>query len=311
MTKKVIAQRLWQSWDDNYDQQLGADSTIIELPQGQVEYCTLGEGDPVVITHNTPGGYDQARLFAKPFLEAGFKVICWSRPGYLNTPLSTAKIFAEQTELSATLLDYLWIDNACHYGIASGAAISIMLAKKYPEKVESLILENPVSAESLTADKLTQNNSLDSVFFMSQDNWLLNLFQQHFPQVPHKLSIKGENYFDEAQLLSLLQQKFDDNKSKKLIQLLKTTGPTEKKEQGFYNDVYEISRFNFDITGLIVPYLIIAGEKDGFNVRFIFDEKHTVSFSDHGYQLFLDPQYKLIQARSVQFIRSISWSEVK
>lgn len=262
MIKKMIAQRYWQGWDDEYDNLLGSDSEIIDLPQGQVEYCILGEGKPLVISHATPGGYDQARLFAKPFVEKGFKVICWSRPGYLNTPLSTAKSFEDQAELLATLLDYLWIDNAIFYGISTGAAISMIFAKKYPERIDHLFLEKPVSGDILSSENLTKGNFLDSVYFISQNEWFLNIFKKHFQQVPHKVSIKGENYFDETLLLDLLEKKFNQEKSIKIIQLLKTTGPTEKKEQGFYNDIYELTRSSFDTEDLTVPYSILENKQD-------------------------------------------------
>jgi len=258
----MIVQRYWQGWDDEYDNLLGSDSVIIDLPQGQVEYCILGEGKPLVISHATPGGYDQAKLVAKPFVEKGYKVICWSRPGYLNTPLSTAKSFDEQAELLATLLDYLWIDNATYYGISTGATMSLIFAKKYPERVDHLLLENPVSGKSLSTENLTQGRILDSVYFISQNEWFSNMFKKHFHQVPNKVSIKGENYFDEALISELLEKKFGQEKSIKIIQLLKTTGPTEKREQGFYNDIYELTKSTFDTSDLTMPFSVIDNKTE-------------------------------------------------
>ena len=189
-------------------------------------------------------------------------MICWSRPGYLNTPLSTAKSFEDQAELLATLLDYLWIDSTSLYGISTGAAISLILAKKYPERVDHLFLENPVSGDSLSSESLTQGNFLDSVYFISQNEWFLNIFKKHFQQVPHKVSIKGENYFDETLIVDLLEKKYSQEKSVKIIQMIKTTGPTEKREQGFYNDIYELTRSTFDIGDLTVPYSMNENKKE-------------------------------------------------
>jgi len=262
MAKKILAQRVWQGWNDDYDQNLDTGSVIIDLPQGQVEYCILGNGKPMVISHATPGGYDQAKLFAQPFVDNGYKVICWSRPGYLKTPLSSGRTFKEQAELLATLLDYLWIDSASFYGTSTGSVISLLLAKKYPERVDRLFLENPVSAETLSSHQLTQRDSLDGVLFSSQNDWFSNLFEKHFPQIPHKFSIRGESYFDESLLLDLLSKKFDIIGSQQILQLLKTTGPTEKKELGFYNDVYELTRSTFDISGLEMPHHIIKSEQE-------------------------------------------------
>jgi len=262
MTKKIIAQRVWREWDDEYDNLLGSDSVIIDLPQGQVEYCILGNGKPLVISHATPGGYDQAKLIAKPFVEKGFKVICWSRPGYLNTPLSTAKSFGDQAELLATLLDYLWIDKAVFYGFSTGSVISMIFAKKYPERVDHLFLENPVSGDILLSKNLTQRESLNSVYFISQNEWFLNIFKKHFHQIPHKVSIKGENYFDESLILDLLEKIYSREESIKIIQMVKTTGPTEKREQGLYNDIYELTRSSFDTEDLTIPYSILENKQD-------------------------------------------------
>ncbi len=56
------------------------------------------------------GGYDQGRAALSFLDENKYKLICPSRPGYLQTPLESGKTLEEQADLFAALLDKLGIE---------------------------------------------------------------------------------------------------------------------------------------------------------------------------------------------------------
>ena len=95
-------------------------STVVQTACGPVEYVLSGEGPVVIAQHGTPGGYDQTQIFANDLISAGFSVLCWSRPGYLRTPIESGRSLEEQADLMAALLDTLNIDKAGIFGVSGG-----------------------------------------------------------------------------------------------------------------------------------------------------------------------------------------------
>ena len=125
---------------------LNAASTVVDTSVGPVEYARHGTsgGPTVVLVHGTPQGH-QAISFAQPMVDAGFDVICPSRPGYLRTPLSTGWSFEAQADAVAALLDALEIGRAAVWGVSGGGPSSIQFAARHPERTSALILEVAVS----------------------------------------------------------------------------------------------------------------------------------------------------------------------
>ena len=70
-------------------------SSIIDTKYGPVEYVVVGEGKPILAIHGGGGGYDQGVVLYSLFADAGYSIICPSRPGYLRTPLSSGKEIVE------------------------------------------------------------------------------------------------------------------------------------------------------------------------------------------------------------------------
>ena len=92
---------------------------VAKLEMGDVEYTIVGQGKPILIIHGGGGGYDQAVLMFQRYIPEGYQMICPSRPGYLNTPITTGKSFDKQADALAALLDYLHIPSAVVVSISS------------------------------------------------------------------------------------------------------------------------------------------------------------------------------------------------
>ena len=93
-------------------------SKLANTPSGLIEYADVGTGTPVFVIHGAGGGFDQGLEFARPLIDAGFRVIAPSRFGYLRTPLPKDASPMAQADAHAGLLDALQLEKVAV--VASG-----------------------------------------------------------------------------------------------------------------------------------------------------------------------------------------------
>jgi pimeloyl-ACP methyl ester carboxylesterase len=117
---------------------LASASQIIQTTVGPIEYIDVGTGTVVLHAHGMGGGFDHVQ-YCQFLIDAGFRVIVPSRPGYLQTPLTCGKTPREQAEFYASLLDALNIPQAALYAISQGGASSLEFAQAYPERCLGLV----------------------------------------------------------------------------------------------------------------------------------------------------------------------------
>lgn len=119
---------------------------------GPAEYVDVGNvtGGPVVVAiHGAMGGWDQSAILADTVLDAGYRVIAVSRPGYLNTPFpagSQGAAAAQQADWLAALLDALGIEHAVIAAISGGGPCAWNFALRHPARCRALALYSTVSA---------------------------------------------------------------------------------------------------------------------------------------------------------------------
>lgn len=106
---------------------------------GPVEYAERGDGEPVLAVHGSGGGWDQGLVGAEFLHVNGFRIIAPSRPGYLGTPLSTGRTFAEQGDALAALLDALAIDRVKVLAASGGGPATYEFAARHPDRVLRLV----------------------------------------------------------------------------------------------------------------------------------------------------------------------------
>ena len=121
---------------------------VIRTKLGDIEYCTVGKGTPILFVH---GGHSNCNetLCHKGFNLERFQLITPSRPGYGKTPLNNNKTPRQAADLIIELLEYLSIDNVIVYGISAGGLTAIEMASSYPDKVNKLILASAISKKWL------------------------------------------------------------------------------------------------------------------------------------------------------------------
>lgn len=111
----------------------------VNTASGAIEYAERGDGEPVLAIHGTLGGWDQGLVGAEFLRVNGLKIIAPSRPGYLGTPLSTGRTFAEQGDALAALLDVLGIDRIPVVAASGGGPSAYELASRHPDRVSRLV----------------------------------------------------------------------------------------------------------------------------------------------------------------------------
>jgi pimeloyl-ACP methyl ester carboxylesterase len=123
---------------------ISSGSKLANTPSGLIEYADVGTGAPVFVVHGAGGGFDQGLEFARPLVDAGFRVIAPSRFGYLRTPLPRDASPMAQADAHASLLDALQLEKVAVLGVSAGAPSAMQLCLRHPKRCTSLVLAVPL-----------------------------------------------------------------------------------------------------------------------------------------------------------------------
>jgi pimeloyl-ACP methyl ester carboxylesterase len=127
-------------------------SLLAQTPKGPIEYTLSGDGPVVLVCHGVSSNCFATEV-SKPLVEAGFKVVTPSRPGYGRTPLAFGKTAAQAADSFIALLDNLMIQTCSVVAISGGGPTGIALAAGYPTRVSQLVLLEAISkTESRSAE---------------------------------------------------------------------------------------------------------------------------------------------------------------
>ena len=116
----------------------------LDGPYGQIHYAVQGQGPTLILVHQSPVC---GRAFEKgmPFLaERGVRAIAIDTPGFGNSdaPANPPSI-EEYADVFPQVLSQLDLSGAHFLGHHTGASIVCSFSRRYPEYVESLILNGP------------------------------------------------------------------------------------------------------------------------------------------------------------------------
>jgi pimeloyl-ACP methyl ester carboxylesterase len=118
-----------------------------------------GAGTPVLLLHEALGAATTWRDFPERLAaRTGRPVIAWSRQGFGQSDPRPARpahdYLQREAERVPPLLDALGLKQAHLYGHSDGAAIALITAAMFPQRVAGLMLEAPhvsVEAQTMTA----------------------------------------------------------------------------------------------------------------------------------------------------------------
>ena len=116
---------------------------FLSTPYGQIHYVVDGTGDPVILLHQSPRSIDEYAE-VMPILSKKYQTIAMDTLGYGESDKpSTLPTLEDYAKIVIMLMDELHLEKASFVGIHTGAKIAEMLAIKYPERVDKLVLSGP------------------------------------------------------------------------------------------------------------------------------------------------------------------------
>ncbi len=244
-----------QTFKRRFARDLEAGSDVVPTERGPIEYASVGEGPAVVFLHGTPGGYDQALVFARPFVESGFRLIAPSRPGYLRTPLSAGKTAAEQADAIEALIEALGIDHVAVVGASGGAPSAVAFAQRHPDRAWALVtLVGLLEPKDRNIPPLTVTDRITNrLFGRDFTTWRLLRAMEDAPRE----SFAFANASSRSRLLA------DSTKVAQFFEMAWTRFPRERREAGWANDREQYKTLDFGEAARIqTPTLVVHGTAD-------------------------------------------------
>lgn len=113
-------------------------------PLGQTHYRLQGRGAPVLLLHETPWSSHQYAHVQPILARAGYMAVAADTPGYGMSPAPACqpRLEAYAAQMIA-LLDALGIRRATLAGDHTGAGLAIVMAARWPDRVDAIVLYGP------------------------------------------------------------------------------------------------------------------------------------------------------------------------
>lgn len=195
-------------------------------------------------------------------VQAGFRVIAPSRPGFLNTPLNEAnKTPNDQANLHAALMDKLGIEKFSVVCWSGGGPSSYTLASQHPERVTRLVTLAAVSKQFVFSfgRKIEDNVMVTSRF----GKWLFNSMGKHSPKEVVK-SIPKEEGSAPKDVVKVQYEYIWNNPVKKqfVLDIMGTLTGKERKA-GLKNDEKQLKLIeDLGLSNIKTPTLLVHGMVD-------------------------------------------------
>ncbi len=253
-------------WKESLIRELVAGSRMVYTRMGPVEYAIDGECGPyLVVMHGAPGGYDQTGALFSDMFGKGFRVLSWSRPGYLRTPLQDGRTYEDQADVAVALMDNLGIKKTAVLGYSAGGPVAIHFATKYPERIWALVLECAVTQKWVIGPE----NIREKIYFgylMYSDPflWTSEVMGELAPRLIGMSTIEMESSLDRDAARKLMDSIMKDpGRAKVLTGMMKSMSPGELRRDGMENDLEQLKKVDaLPLNKITAPTLIIHGTDD-------------------------------------------------
>ncbi|MCF8034149.1 MAG: alpha/beta hydrolase [Desulfarculaceae bacterium] len=236
---------------------------IVQTARGPVEVDdTGGELPAVLVSHGGIGGVDQARCVVAWLDPKEYRLICPSRPGFLNTPLSSGPGLEDQADLFAALLDELGVERAAVISVSAGGPPAYSFVRKYPERAWAFM---PIDSVSGYYEIPETAGPIAQAIFTSQ--WGQKLLQKIGEKKPEwflQEIFSAEAYFTKDQIKAHIAHALGDPQAVEFMRaFMNTMNPYNPRKPGTDNDMAlyrELTHVPMD--GIACPTLVVHGTHD-------------------------------------------------
>jgi pimeloyl-ACP methyl ester carboxylesterase len=253
-------------WKKDLIKELYAGSNLVDTKKGPIEYAINGDSGPyLIVMHGEPGGYDQTAALFSDMFGKGFRIISWSRPGYVRTPLEVAKTIGEQADAAGALLDALNIDRVAVLGYSAGGPPAITFSSRYPERTWALILECAVTRKWVdSSDNLQRELYFGYLMYQDPFLWSSDVVGTYAPRMIGMSTIEMESSLDKQETKKLMDNIMNDPKRVKVLTgMMKSMSPSGLRQAGVENDIEQLKQVkDLPLKDINAPTLIIHGTND-------------------------------------------------
>lgn len=280
---------------------------IADTARGAVEYAEVGEGDPVLFVHGSPGGSDQGVLMGTYLVAAGFRVIAPSRPGYLDTPLSdTVATPDQQAGLLIALMDSLGLGRFGLMCWSGGGPSTYRLAAEHPDRVTAL-----VTLAAVSKAYMFEHPHEEGLLAGALGAWLMKEMVRHSPRQVVKMMVSEEGDLTKDQVRELTDHIWNDEPKRQFVLDLMGTVSGGRKA-GLENDESQFPDIkDLGLSRIHASTLLVHGTADS-DVPADHSEHALAKIPgaeivrvDNGTHIstWTDPTSDAIQARITDFLR--------
>ena len=207
--------------------------------KGQIHYAMAGEGQPVLLLHQTPRSWDEYRDVL-PINGEKYLAIAIDMVGFGDSyKLEEGASIEGYADGAINFLDEMSIERVSIVGHHTGGVVAVEVAASYPERIYKLVLSSTPYVDAENREQRKNKPSIDEVEFKDDGSHLTELWQRRMPFYPKNRS---------------------DLLKRFIIDALKTG---ERVEEGHR----AVGKYRMEDKTCLVksPTLILAGSEDPFS----------------------------------------------
>ncbi len=291
---------------------------LTETVSGAIEYAMVGTGPVVLQLHGGASGYDQALGLSWDLHEAGFSVLTPSRPGYLQTPLSTGATPEQAADAVASLLDVLGIDRVCVMGTSGGGPTALQFALRHPGRVWGLVVQSAISQRFVEPKRST--HSLVGRIIFARRKWLADfgtwgahLAVRCAPGLLIRSLLSASDELDRSKAAKRLAYVLRHPEQVEFFRGVAVSGmPLSVRQSGLKNDLDQFADLPvYPLEQIACPTLVVHGRADGnvplAHAEFVAEtvpNAELFAIEDCGHFIWVGPGAEHCRERVMAFLRS-------
>ncbi len=303
------------SWEKDIDKFNTEYTQKIETELGELSYSVMGEGPIVLVIHGEGTGLTDILKY-KEIAEAGYKIICPSRPGYPGTSIELGKTYVQQSDLLLSFLDALGIYQSVVVVAESlGGPVALTFCSRNPGRVKALITIDALSSALKDADEYKRRSSI-SITGCTHPTQLNNFLTYYYAKArPAKVF---QNILEKQSSMTAMECKkvavnatVHEDEKDKFFTYLKTTMPSSRRQSGIENDISQATSFEpLKLWNITIPVFVFQTEIstlipqiNGTNLSKAVLNGDIYTYKGNGSMYWFGREWEDIKIRMLSFIK--------